>query len=239
MLNSTFQRLCAWSGIVLMLMFFGAFLYAHFLPPPGPYLTQDEVVAIYQRDANDIRIGFVLMMIGGMFMSPFAGVISFHIRRIDCHVSRLLAYTQLSAGTIGMLTTFIPAVMFMITAYRPERAPELTYLMNDMSWFLTVIIWPPFLMQNVAIAAAVFMDKRLNPIFPRWFGYFQLWVALGYVGATLLPFFKSGPFAWNGLFAFWLPAIVFGPWFVVTAVMVIKAINREEQETLVSEHSTT
>ena len=230
MFNSTFQRFCAWSGVVCVGMFFAAFVFAHFIPPPGPYLTQQEVAAMYQRDANDIRVGFLFMMIGGALMSPFAAVISFHIRRVDSAVSRLLAYTQLSAGTIGMITTLIPSVMFLITAYRPDRPPELTYLMNDISWFLTVIIWPPFFMQNLAIGIATLFDKNPKPIFPRWFAFFQFWVAVMYVGATLLPFFKSGPFAWNGLFAFWLPAAVFFPWFCVTAAMVLKAINRQELE---------
>jgi hypothetical protein len=45
------------------------------------------------------------------------------------------------------------------------------------------------------------------------------------VPACLLTFFKTGPFAWNGLLAFWVPATVFGLWFWVVGFAVIKAIK--------------
>jgi len=55
---------------------------------------------------------------------------------------------------------------------------------------------------------------------------------LMFTPAIILPFFKSGPFAWNGLFVFWIPATVFVSLFVVNATCLIKAINSEARETL-------
>ena len=67
------------------------------------------------------------------------------------------------------------------------------------------------------------------PIFPRWLAFYNLWSALLMAPGSLIPFFKTGPFAWDGLFAFWLPATVFGIWFVVMQVMVLKAIRAEQE----------
>ncbi len=228
MLNSTAQRLCAWSGIVGVTFFFLAFFLAGFIPPPGPSLTQDEVVAMYQQNTTGIRIGMLFMMISGMFIAPLVAVISLHLRRIE-GVSPLMTYTQLSAGSVGILFFIIPAVLFLVTAFRPDRPPELTYLMNDFSWIMTVIVWPPAFMQNIAIGVAVIGDKSPKPIFPRWLGFFNFWIALLFVPGSLLPFFKTGPFAWNGVFAFWIPGSVFCLWFIVMLVLLLKAIKQQEQ----------
>ena len=229
MFNSKTQRVCAWSGVVGVMLFFSAFLFAQFVPPPGPSLTQEEVVAMYQNNTTGIRIGMVLMMISSMFISPLVALISNHLRRIEGN-NRLMTYTQLSSGTVGILFFNIPAVIFLITAFRPDRAPELTYLMNDFAWIITVMVWPPAFMQNVSIGVAILQDKSANPIFPRWLGFFQFWVALLFIPGAFVPFFKSGPFAWNGLLSFWVAGSVFSLWFIVMLVMLLKVIKRQEQE---------
>ena len=229
MLQTNTQKLCAWSGFVGVMLFFTAFIFAGFIPPPGPYLTQDQVVAMYQANATGIRTGMVFMMISGMFISPMVAVISVQLKRIE-GATPLMTYTQLSSGSVGILFFVIPAVIFLITAYRLDRPPELTYLMNDFAWIITVMVWPPAFMQNVATGVAILKDKSANPIFPRWLGYFQFWVALLFVPGSLVPFFKSGPFAWNGLLSFWIPGIVFSLWYIVMPIMLTKAINRQAAE---------
>ena len=41
------------------------------------------------------------------------------------------------------------------------------------------------------------------------------------------PFFKTGPFAWNGMFSFWIPGTLFFAWYVVMLVTISKAIDRD------------
>ena len=50
------------------------------------------------------------------------------------------------------------------------------------------------------------------------------------MGSSLLYFFKTGPFAWNGIFAFWLPLSVFGAWIIVFFVILRAAILRQAAE---------
>jgi hypothetical protein len=56
--------------------------------------------------------------------------------------------------------------------------------------------------------------------------------------AIILPFFKSGPFAWNGVFVFWIPATVFGALFIVNTVCLLKAINSEAKESILGDAPT-
>lgn len=222
------QKLCAWSGLAALGIFFAALLIAQFLPIPSPALTQEQVVAMYQGNTTGIRIGMLMILICSVLFVPFVGVISIHLRRIEGGTP-IMAYIQLSAGTVGILIFNIPAVIWLAASFRMERAPELIYLINDLGWILLVIDWPPFAVQFVAIAIAILHDKSATPIFPRWLGFFHLWVAVLSVPGSLIPFFKTGPFAWNGVFGFWLPAVAFGVWVLVLTVMLLKAIEQQDQ----------
>jgi len=230
-MNYGMERLCAWSGVVGVTVFFTGLIIAQFFPPPSPSLGMEEVAALYSGNANGIRTGFLLIMISGMFIFPFVAVISIQLRRIEHGRAPVMAYTQLGAGAAGTMLFVIPALPFLIAAFRPDRSPEITYLLNDFAWIMLVLPFSPAFMQNVSIGLAILKDGSANPLFPRWLAYFNFWIAIGFVPACTLVFFKSGPFAWNGLFPFWIPATVFGAWFVVMMIMVLKAINRQEQGT--------
>lgn len=222
--------MCAWSGMFGVMVFFLGIVVASFFPPPSPSLSVEEVATHYQQHATGIRTGMLLMMISGMFIAPFVALISVHLRRME-KGTPLMTYTQLAAGTSGILFFIIPGVVFLVTAFRPERPPELTYLMNDFSWIITVLPFPSAFMQNVSIAICIFNHPQ-NTIFPRWLAFFNLWVSLGFVPGSLLPFFRSGVFAWNGLFPFWFAGSVFFLWFVVLLVVLLKAIKQQEAEAL-------
>ena len=221
------ERWCAWSGMIGVILFFCGFVFSHFVPPPSPSLTQEQVVLHYQTYANEIRGAMVIFIISGMFVVPMFGLISAQIKRME-GVSPALCYAQLCAGATNAMFFFIPGLMFVVTAYRPERNPELTFLLNDMSWIFAVLPWPPAFIQNIVFAAAILTDKSVQPIFPRWLEYLNIWVSLAYIPSGLLPFFKSGPFAWNGILVFWLAGSVFIIWFVAMTAMLLKAIKRQE-----------
>lgn len=44
----------------------------------------------------------------------------------------------------------------------------------------------------------------------------------------LIPFFNSGPFAWNGLFSFWLVLNIFFLWLILNYVYTVKAIRAQQ-----------
>lgn len=43
-------------------------------------------------------------------------------------------------------------------------------------------------------------------------------------------FFKNGPFAWNGVFCFWIPLTAFAIWMVGMFLLLRNAINDEALE---------
>jgi hypothetical protein len=226
----TFQRFCAWSGMVCVLLFFLAFVVAGFIPPLAPHSSALSIAHFYQSHATRIRIGGCVMLLSGMFYAAFTGVISAQMRRIPgIHPSAV--YVQLAAGAFACLTFLIPAMLFIVTAFRPDRAPATTQTLNDMSWIFLVMPWPPFMAQNYAFAYAIFTDPQERKLFPRWLAYVNIWAPIIFSPSILLPFFKIGPFDWRGIFVFWIPATVFVIQFVVNVAMLLKAIDREQAET--------
>ena len=225
----TFQRVCAISGIICPLLFFGAFVAAGFIPPLPPSWSAAQIAAHYRDHANGVRLGAGIMLLSGAFYAAYTAVISGQMRRIP-KVHQTVINTQTIAGAFACLTFLVPAMLFAVTAFRPERPAEWTLLLNDMSWIFLVMPWPPFMVQNFAFAFAILSDDRPIPVFPRWLAYLNIWAPITFTPAVILPFFKSGPFAWNGIFVFWIPAVVFGIQFIANAVWLLKAINSESYE---------
>ena len=223
----TFQRICAWSGVICVALFFGAFVLADFIPPLSPSMSAGAVAAHYRGHTTGIRAGACLMLLSGMFYAAYTAVISGQMRRIP-GIHPTVVYTQLAAGAFACLTFLVPPMLFMVAAFRPDRAPEQTQLLNDLSWIFLVIPWPPFMTQNFTFAFAIFSDGSRRPLFPRWLAYLDVWAPISFTPGIALPFFKTGPLAWNGMFVFWIPASVFIIQFICNTTLLLTAIRSEE-----------
>ena len=225
--HPTAQRLCVWSGPVLMVTFLAGFLIMGFLPPPDPNLTGDQVLELFTAHQGRIRLGGALLIVGVTFIFPWVSVVSVQLKRIEGRFAPL-AYTQLTSGALGAVLFLAPIVMLEAIAYQPQRlSPEVAQGMYYFS-FLFFVGTPLFaVVQNVAIAGAIFGDRRSHPVFPRWVGYFNVWSAILFVPGILVYFFTSGPFAWRGLFAWWVPLSVFGIWFIVMVVTMLRVIDSQ------------
>lgn len=225
-----FQRACAISGITCPLLFFGAFVAAGFIPPLAPSSSAAAIAGHYRDHAAGIRLGAAIMLLSGAFYAAYTAVISAQMHRIRA-VHRAVVNTQAIAGAFGCLTFLVPAMFFAVAAFRPDRPDEWTRLLNDMSWIFLVMPWPPFMMQNFAFAFAILTDSDPVPVFPRWLAYVNIWAPITFTPGAILQFFKDGPFAWNGIFVFWIPAAVFVIQFIVNVVWLLKAVNSEERQT--------
>ena len=223
-MSTTLQRTLAWSGVAFIVCFFSGMLICGWIPPVAPDHTAAEVARIYASSANRIRLGLVIMLVGGGFAFPFVAIIGVQMKRIEGRFSPL-CYTQLVAGAANAVAITLPLLIFMAASYRPERNPTVTQTLNDLGWIPFIINIMPATVQILAIAAATFRDKRADPIFPRWIGYFNVWVAVLLAPGLLIIFFKDGLFAWNGLVGFWVGAGAFGSWFLVMTWALLRAAN--------------
>jgi hypothetical protein len=227
-MNPRLRVLGAWCGAAFFLLWLIGFVFfARWVPPIPPSMSANEIAHLFQTRSVPIRIAMIFMTTGAMCYLPWTALLSDLIRQIEGR-SYFLTGTQFAAGVVSALTFFLPPFMWMTAAFRPERSPEITQAVVDLGWMLFIIPIAPFILQYLSLAVAIFSDSRPEPAFPRWAGYLQVWVSVSFLPAILAMFFKTGPFAWNGIFVWWIPLSFFAGWFVVMIVLARQAARRDE-----------
>lgn len=229
-MKAAVQRAMAWTGPAMLVLWVGAFIFlAEFIPPPDPEDTATEVLARFAGDTDGIRIGLLITMYASALLVPFAAVISAQMKRIDG--AGPLAQTQVVSAGLLSLEFIIPIMVWLTAAFRfNDESARLIQMLNDMGWLMFVAVISSVIVQIASFGIAILIDERETPIFPRWSGYFMLWVAILLSPTCLCVFFKDGPFAWNGLFAFYIPLTAYGIWMITTFVLLRKAVDHEVAE---------
>ena len=229
-MNTRSQLVCAWCAIAFAVVFtVGLWPFANFLPPMSPALSAAEIATIYRENTLPLRFGTLVMMTGAAFMIPFLAVTAIQMRRIEGEHS-VLTVAQISGGSIGVVVFLIATVAWTTAAFRPDRPDELIQLMNDFGWIFLLMTFGTFVVQDFAVGFTILGDKSSEPAFPRWLGFFNLWVGVLFMPGGVLTFFKVGPFSWNGLFVWWIPFLAFFTWYIVMFVMLRSAILKQATE---------
>lgn len=214
---------CAWAGQVAMYSMFASQLFFwHLLPPPSPSLPLDEWAAHFTGNINGVFIGSIFMMFGSsLFMVFFGGLFSC-LKKMEGK-NTPLTYCMLMIIPFGFFPLFAMLVFLVEAAFRPGASIEIIGMLADLALFMLVIPGFVGLVQWVVTGVIILGDVNEKPIFPRWTGYANIWVGTLSLPGCLIPFFKSGPFSWNGIFTFWIPAIVFGIMLTILTWAMIRA----------------
>lgn len=231
-LNKTLQKLSAWAGPAFIICLLPSFWIMGFLPPVSPVLSAEEFASHLEERRTAFRFGAMIVMQTGLLMFLWVAAISAQLRRIEGDGQPILSYAQLIAGLAANFVIVLMSLLWTVVAYRPERDPHLMLLFNDLAWLTLVMPAAPLMLQAVVIGIAVFADTRRAPLFPRWLGYFNFWIALLLLPGVATTFFKTGPFAWDGLLVFWVPILAFFAWIVVMAWAVSRAVDKPDEPRL-------
>lgn len=229
MKNLSAQALCIWSGPMLALLFLiGFVILGGYVPPPGPSLTAPEIAEVYTQGATRIRIGMFVCVIAMTLIAPWG--IGLALRTQSRHNNPALFITQISMAIISSTVSILSCVVWSLAAFRPaETPPEITRAINDGAWFFFLLTWPSFSIWMATLALSILDDPQGQPAFPRWTAYLSFWTALLLAPAGLIPFFKEGPFAWNGLFAFYLVVAAFFVWVVTMTTYALRSLGKESR----------
>lgn len=222
MLTNRILTLCAWAGPATVVVALIGWLIAGVLPIPlGSESSVEDVVNFYSHDTRVIA-GLVISTLGVGLVFPLIAVIAVHMVRMEGRTP-ILTFLQLITGAATGVCLLLPLLLMATIAFRPDRSPELTMTLNDIAWLLFITPIVPFMIQNVAIGVAILNDKRQT--LPRWVGYVNFWIAFSFIPDPLAFFFHSGPFAWRGIFIFWLALTTYSVFLIVMGLTLRKAIR--------------
>jgi len=218
----------AWCGVgYVIFLLVGWWVVGGFFPLQSPSESAAQIAAFFRGNTVAIRLGMVIVMWGAALFIPFTATIADYVAKIEGR-SGPLAKTFLLSGYANAMLTFYPPLIWIANTFRAaERPDDMIFMFNDLAWLQFVgglaLIMPMF----VVIAFVAFNDTSRAPVFPRWCGWASVMTFLLFLPDQMLFFFKSGPFAWNGLFAFWVPLAVFCGWFFMMVYLIRRHILGE------------
>lgn len=216
----------SWSGVVyIAFLMVGILPLARFFPSQPPSWDANQINHVYHSNVAGIRVGMVLVLVGSMFYVPWTAMLAKLISAVEGKPG-ILTYCQIIAGCTNVLLTAYPAGWWLTASFRPDRDPKIVQLLNDIAWLQFLGVIAPFYFVVISIIYASLADEDPDPIIPRWAGWFNVFFMMDLIPLSIIFFFKSGPFAWNGLLGFYLPFATFWVWFFVMTYTVRRSLRR-------------
>lgn len=222
------QLICVWCGpVMLAAIAVGLVVLAGFVPGPHPRANAHQIASQYVHNLTGIRAGLCVFMAGIALIGPWGAALLSQTNRARLGTP-VFTHTQVVCVAVTMMIGVASCIAWGTAALRAGSvSPDTVRTLNDLGWIFFIFDWSPLAVWYMAVGLAIFFDPSDAPAFPRWAGWLSVWTAVLSIPGGFTIFFTSGPLAFNGLLALWVPLSVFGIWIVVMTVLAIQAINRE------------
>ena len=218
-----------WTLPVVGLLWISAFLlFPGFVQPMSPMLSAEQVAAFYRDPENlpRIRISMILFNWFSVALIPLLALLVLQIRRM-AHRTPIFSYSLIACAAGGPTIFLLADLFWLLAAFRPERDPQLTLVLNDLAW-ITFATQVGFLIaQSLILSLAIYLDRQPRPVFQPWVAHFNLLIAAAMLPAAFAGMALDGPFAWDGLLTFWVRNIAVGLWIAVMGVVLGRTIHRQ------------
>jgi hypothetical protein len=202
------------------------------LPPPDATLSAMEVARWYASRAFEIRLGATISSWTSAAILPLWLVIGMQIARQERRYPVWGALAMVG-GAMMSLFLVLPPIFWGVAAFTPDRAPEVTAIMHELGVLTLVTTDQYFIFGWVALVVACLRPQTMpHSPFPRWFGYFNAWLATMFEAGAIAFLTKTGPFSWNGIFPFWIPFCLFGAWICVMTYLLLKSLKAQRQDAI-------
>jgi hypothetical protein len=219
--------LCGVGYEVLYTIFWAVF--GHNLPPASPSLSAQDLAAYYLRYHDGILFGNTMTALVAFLWVPWTAQLTVAMLRIEGD-NPVLTIIQVIGGIItAWVLAFCPAIWAAL-AFRTDIDPATLRTLNDVDFIVFNITYAGTTLQAIAAGLVGLADKSEHPVFPRWVSYWSIFTGLSFLPITAMPYFKTGPLAWDGLITFWA---LFGTFFVWTGsigIYLAKDVRRRLRE---------
>jgi hypothetical protein len=233
------QRVLIWWGLSFGIIYGVAFVaLLGMVPPPHARLTSVEIAAWYYHHHTKIRLGAMVASWSSAFLVPISVVVAAQIRRQE---KPPYLWTMMSVVGGGLMSIFLvlPPLFWGVAAYTPNRAPDVTSLMHELGMLSLTTTDQYYVFPWVAIIVICLLPvaAKHSP-FPRWFGYLTAWMLIVDEAGAFAFLTHTGPFAWDGLFVFWIPFGCFPVWLGILAYLLLTNLTRQRLHSAQDPHVT-
>lgn len=222
------QKAFIWWAIGMAIVFGFSFTFLlHMVPPPDPNMGGEELKAWYESRSGEIKIGATIASYTSAFLVPYFIAVGAQMRRLEQGFPAWTCATVVGGSLISIFLV-LPPLLFGVAAFTPGRNPDATGVIHEFALLALTTTTQYFIFPWVALIVMSFRTPSVpHSPFPRWYGYWSIWlITMFELGAPAFNF-KSGPFSWRGLFPFYTPFALFGVWIIVTSTLMLRSINRQ------------
>ena len=225
------QTILLWWSIIFGVLFVIAFAgLLQTVPPPPATFSAAEVAAYYTEHAFQIKLGAMLASWSAGFLVPFSLVAALQLARME-KGTPVWSILTFGGGTISSIFLVIPPLLWGAAAFTTTRPPEVTAMVNEIANLALVTTDQYYLFLMIPfVYVGLNATPDSNPTFPRWYSWATLWLCIFIEAGAAAFMFKSGPFAWRGIFVFWIPFGGFALWIIPAYCFMFRALKRQADE---------
>lgn len=215
---------CNWIFVALTAI--GWLGIAHFwLPARADLGLEATKVWFTETHQWGVIVGCTLFYIAAGILTPGSVAFGIMLARIEGRWP-LWSFTTAVCGVFISLIVFFNACAWIVSAYRDEFDASVIQAFYDWAWFAFLLGWIYLAIEMIATGVVELMDHRDEPMVPRWLTWLTFAGAATLIFAAGPAFFKSGPFAYHGLLAFYLPVVIWGAYIALTTWYMLKELKR-------------
>lgn len=222
------QWLCFWSVPFFYNVFGIVFVpLSWMMPPRPPDGSLAGKVAFMQSPSLLVACVFLVAALGLAAVSN--AVYLCQIKRMS--VSPAFRFTFLAATIPGAIVgALFPLFCFGLGSFRQGYRPEILAMLYDFGYLSFIGCLGCFFVTWSCFGLSIVLDR--NDVLPKWLGYYTFWQAVTEIFATAVWASHEGPFAWNGLLAFWFDMVIYVPWQMIVYICIYQAIRRQPEREL-------
>lgn len=227
----TMWKLMAWTGPVFFIGFFCMWgLLADNFPPMAASASPQEMWQHYKDLQFEIMLGMSVCMVLGSCYITFGAAVSRVMRRIEGNEG-MLSNLELMGATITYCPIVVACGIWLTCAIQIDTlTPDMVQFLYRLGWMIIDIAYMVTSWQIIAAAVIFLRDQRENKLVPTWVSWWGFVTVASFFPVSLIPFFETGPFAFHGMFNFWVAFPTWYIWIVSMSIFIIKAVNRIEIE---------
>lgn len=222
------QWICFWSVPVFYNIFGLVFVpLSWMMPPRSPTNTIEGIVEFMQSQNLLVASTILTLSIG---LSAVANAIYLcQVKRMS--VSPVFRFAFMAGAMTGAIVgCLFPMFCFGLGAFRPGYDPEILAMLYDFGYLSFIGSLGCFCLNWSMLGLAIILDE--NRILPKWLGYYTVWQYMTELFVATVWIAKTGPFAWDGLLAFWFNMVIYVPWQIIVYVCIYKAIKNQPDSEL-------